>query len=1169
MKKLFILFIFALAILFFGSVASFAGVTKEIPYASTSSVTPNVLVILDNSGSMLCPAYFTKADGTTITCGGPPSTSSSSIDDGYNANAPYSTGDKYYGYFDANSKYSYASGEFTIDSNGDWDGNFLNWVSMRRVDVAKKVLVGGAGLPTARQALAAPNTNVGSSGGDYDYIKKYDRDTGINVSNKLFPDCGASSGNDCYFGIADGKIYRDSDNSPFNTHPSNQFIIKVNITTDWEAGVIQEVSGLVRLGLEYFNSDSEGGDIDQAMADPPVDISYINAIENLNPSGATPLAESLYTAAGYFGLNHDDVGGKGPEYHNGDHPSGVNEDPFDFTVQNDVYCSDTFVILISDGDPTNDSSIPSSPFIGSGTLTDYDGDGDDGGGDDYLDDVALWAHTTDLRTDLTDLEGDQTITLYTIFAFGSGSAVLKNAAVNGGFDDDDGDNVPDPAHPGSGHPTFANWAAYEAAPTTNEWDENADGSPDNYYDAETGEEFKNAVRAAFTSILAITNAVTAPVVMPGAPGTGNNLYAATFVPDAEHQWAGHLKKFPLDSNGFLQGTAPNFTTTWNAGDILGDACSGTCTSSDNRKIFTVESTVTAGTNNIVETNWSDLMLLLGTNVAATRTLLGYDAATDPTYELSTKKLINFVRGKDVFDEDIDSDTTEDRWKLGDVFNSGPIEVGSPPYFYNDSSDNGYLTWKSSISRTTTVYVGGNDGMLHAFNSSTGVEMWAFIPPPILGNLKDMISATANQSKSQYYVDSSPIVDDVYVNGSWMTILICGFRWGDRGFFALDVTDPNNPDFLAAVSTDGTTVTLWNTNGAALDVTSDADYSGYLKLGYTWSVPITGRIKVDVSGTPTDKWVAIFGGGYRMLSPDVSYTDLSDHAAGVGRQIFVVDLSDASIIERFTESADPAGNASGAIKDDSADGIDNSLPAPVSIIGDSDNYFQYLSAGDREGHLYQMNIEGSSSPGSTLTSTQTTVSSWTNCEMFDAKATYTLDSVNPANTNLSKNQANNRRYIYAQPEMTDDSDGNRWIFFGTGDGRNIEDLYPKIKTASSPDADEGNLFVAIKNTTPNPSLGTAGCPTTAYTASDLTDVTDDSTVFSTGNGWYIHLVETEKSFTFPTIFASTLFFTTFIPDTSNICELGDSYLYIVNFQTGGVVTASGGGDQRPWLHDLIL
>lgn len=52
MKKLFTLFICVLAILLFGSVASFAGVTKEIPYASSSTVTPNVLIILDNSGSM-------------------------------------------------------------------------------------------------------------------------------------------------------------------------------------------------------------------------------------------------------------------------------------------------------------------------------------------------------------------------------------------------------------------------------------------------------------------------------------------------------------------------------------------------------------------------------------------------------------------------------------------------------------------------------------------------------------------------------------------------------------------------------------------------------------------------------------------------------------------------------------------------------------------------------------------------------------------------------------------------------------------------------------------------------------------------------------------------------------------------------------------------------------
>ena len=628
MKKLLTLFSFILAILLFAPVASFGGVTKEIPYASSSTVTPNVLIMLDNSGSMTSNAYT-----------------------GAYVHDP--TNNPYYGYFNPLKQYKHGTNIFEEESGplGVWNGNFLNWLTMRRIDVAIKVLVGGKANPRPVNKLAV-HTLVGSTTSRWSSLKTFDNDTA--VANLYAPSRSSSASQTCHYDMVNGNLLAYENFTDWlNFNDNANYTIKVAILGPVE-GVIQKVDGTVRLGLEYFNED-QGGFVDQPITDPPLTTDFYTAIENMNPDTWTPLGEAFYTAAGYFGGYTTDST-NGPKYFNAAansySSSGTNADPFDFTVQNDVSCAKTFVLMITDGEPTQDQNISSTPFIGSvagKTLTDWDNDSDDPGtyssnGSDYLDDVALWAHTTDLRTDLS---GTQNITLFTVFAFGSGSDILKNAAVNGGFVDADGDNLPDPPHP-------SDWSTYTAPFTANEWDENADGVPDYYYAAETGSQLEDSLISAFNEILAITNAVTAPVVMPGAPGTGNNLYSATFVPDGKHQWEGHLKKFPLDSNGFLQGTSPNFTTTWNAGDILGDDCTGTCVSSTSRKIFTRESTVTASTDNIVEANWSDLMPLLGTNVTATRTLLGYDSSSDPTYELSTKKLINFIRGKDVFDEDVDS-----------------------------------------------------------------------------------------------------------------------------------------------------------------------------------------------------------------------------------------------------------------------------------------------------------------------------------------------------------------------------------------------------------------------------------------------------------------------------------------------------------------------------------
>ncbi|MGQ4809556.1 hypothetical protein NKDENANG_02974 [Candidatus Entotheonellaceae bacterium PAL068K] len=622
------------------------------------------------------------------------------------------------------------------------------------------------------------------------------------------------------------------------------------------------------------------------------------------------------------------------------------------------------------------------------------------------------------------------------------------------------------------------------------------------------------------SIIATDHVFTTPVLSPGVPGSGNNLYLASFKPDERHLWQGHLVKYALHpTTGNVQGTDLHYTTLWDAGAVLNQ------TPASDRRILTI-GTSTSGLVQFNEERWSSLKsLLLGDDASHIRGLMGYDATSDSTYEQTTRQLIRFVQGYDVLDEDKDASTTDTRHKLADIFHSRPIEVGSPPYFYEDEV---YLAFKAAhASRTPVVYSGSI--MLHAFSATGGEELWAVIPPHILGSLKHMLF-TSNQSKAQHYVDASPIVDDVFIRSPgcesspcWRTVLMAGFRWGGRGYFALDVTTPVQPYFLWAVATDGTTVTYWDSSGAAQEITGASyTYNGnnynYSKLGFTWSEPIIGRI-ASATDPDTDQWVAVVGGGHRHTNSD----------AGVGHQVYVIDLSDGHLVAHFDEHT---------ITGTDGDGVDMGLHTALAGVGNANNYLQYLYASDHEGKLWKLNVSGSTSLDAT-----TDIASWSACPLFTAQATLAAPSTNPTN------EQNNRRHIYAQPQLTMDAAGKRWLLFGTGDVRNLRDPYPLV--SSTPGRNEGNILVALRDDDPNPVLG-AACGST-YTTANLTDVTDNSTTMDdTAQGWYIHLASEEKSFTAPAIYYDYVYFTTFIPDREDVCKLGDSYLYIVKFNTGGAV-----------------
>ncbi|MEE8607637.1 MAG: PilC/PilY family type IV pilus protein, partial [Nitrospiraceae bacterium] len=263
----------------------------------------------------------------------------------------------------------------------------------------------------------------------------------------------------------------------------------------------------------------------------------------------------------------------------------------------------------------------------------------------------------------------------------------------------------------------------------------------NYFEAENSAQLEIAFLDAVNQILAATFTFASPVIPTTSTTGSTRAYVASFQSDvARPFWRGFLKAYQRDAKGEVpvdQDDVPLASALiWEAGQLLSQKLASA------RTIFT---SVGGAKQDFTKSNAAIAAALLNAADSAER-----------------DNIIDFVRGIDAFDEDLDADVTEERaWKLGDIFHSSPVLV-SPPIAHR--VDPTYDAFKqANVSRTTVLIAGANDGMLHAFRESDGEELWAFIPPDLLGSLKDLTERSAPHS---FYVDSSPIAADIKIGGVW-------------------------------------------------------------------------------------------------------------------------------------------------------------------------------------------------------------------------------------------------------------------------------------------------------------------------------------------------------------------------------------------------------------------
>jgi type IV pilus assembly protein PilY1 len=273
-------------------------------------------------------------------------------------------------------------------------------------------------------------------------------------------------------------------------------------------------------------------------------------------------------------------------------------------------------------------------------------------------------------------------------------------------------------------------------------------------------------------------------------------------------------------------------------------------------------------------------------------------------------------------------------KLGDLVDSSPAYSYDENFGYqvletpgNPEPLGSYVTYvtktKVQAGRPAMVYVGANDGMLHAFNAATGnsaldagstfgVEQFAYIPHSVVPNLAQL--ANPNYAH-RFYVDSPVYVGDAFLNGAWKTVLVGATGAGGKGVFALDVTQPQSF---------GAGNVLWDMDatGTAGAVTTygNADPD----LGYTIGQPTVVRLN-------DTHWYAAFGNGY-----------LSTNGCPV---LYLVRLDDGNIVQKLYAEGGP-GVACAA---------SNGLGSPTPLDVDGNGTTDYIYAGDLQGNLWKFDV----------------------------------------------------------------------------------------------------------------------------------------------------------------------------------------------------------------------
>jgi type IV pilus assembly protein PilY1 len=379
-----------------------------------------------------------------------------------------------------------------------------------------------------------------------------------------------------------------------------------------------------------------------------------------------------------------------------------------------------------------------------------------------------------------------------------------------------------------------------------------------YYSALSSSALVDAITGVMSTLQQATGSASAASTssLELVVGSNNQVYRASYTTE---RWTGDLQAFAL--NGADASIAPK--ASWSAQEKL-DATTAT-----SRKIFFSGS---SGLQDFSYTNLTTAQQALFDGMCSKLpqpTQCSSLAFSDLALANTGANLVNYLRGTRAYESPVAapsagvSATAQALFRkrdhvLGDIINGAPVHVGKPPFEYGDAGYADFVVQQKD--RKNVVYTAANDGMLHAFSADPadgGTELWAFIPTAVMPNLYKLAD-TAYGAKHEYFVDGAPVMGDVFMNGEWRTILVGGLNAGGRSYYALDVTNPVAPKFL------------WEFSDANLGLT----------FGNPWITKRAGG-----------KWIVAFASGYNNTAGDgtghlylldaANGTKLLDISNGVG------------------------------------------------------------------------------------------------------------------------------------------------------------------------------------------------------------------------------------------------------------------------------------------------
>lgn len=694
---------------------------------------------------------------------------------------------------------------------------------------------------------------------------------------------------------------------------------------------IVTASNNINIGLMGFNGkrnwwesssspNNDGGQVLFAMED--VDTArqpFIDFIlhPDFNTNSWTPLSETYFEAIHYFA-------GKTPPY--GTAPN-ANPSSVTASIEADgsylspitIECQANHIVFLTDGDPTRDT-------LSTTQLTSLPG----------------FTDTSCASTVETTVEGDQAIIESNCLDRLSGWAFNHDVAVEAGAAHEGKQNIiTNTIGFGDGLSVHA-VAMLERTAT-------AGGGA--YYEAQNPNELVGKFNKIISDALKQNTTFSAPSVSVNAFNRSthlNDLYFTLFKPSIGAHWPGNLKKYKLkfkaDANdatvkkpfiadvndrsainaatGFFDTSSKSFWSDLVDGNEVtegGAANEFQDLSPGPRKVYTFTGTyiVTDGVSkpaaNATLTATANRVESTNTNIKDDVTML--DIGINPPDKITgtprRETLLNWAAGFDVFNRSGAAGTTDMRPGMGSPLHSQPALV----------------EYGTETASKMVAFVATNDGYLHAFDTDDiagGKELFSFIPQELLSNLNVLMDD--DTSNKVYGLDGDVVawVNDKDNDGINSTegdhvYLYIGMRRGGNNIYSVDVTNPDAPSLR------------WVIKGGV---------GAYAELGQTWSAVNVGKIK---DGT-TEKTVLIFGGGYDT-NQDTATVITAD---SVGRAVFIANADTGALLW----SAGPVGTAAHTEIPE----MNYSIPARITVLDMSgDGLIDRLYAADMGGQVLRFDI----------------------------------------------------------------------------------------------------------------------------------------------------------------------------------------------------------------------